>query len=120
LFALWPAASSALGLLDAALAEMPARLAHARAIAAALAPVPEVRVLPDPPQTPMMHLLFATTAERFRARARSLAEETGLWVWPSAVETGDPAVMRCELTVGRATLRHKPEAVAEILAGLCG
>jgi len=119
LFAMWPAASSALGLLDDALAEMPARLRHARAIADALAGVPEVRAVPDPPQTPMMHLLFATSAERFRANARRLAEEAGLWVWPSAVETGDPAVVRCELSVGRATLRHKPEAIVEILAGLC-
>ncbi|MEU8230418.1 hypothetical protein AB0C12_12545 [Actinoplanes sp. NPDC048967] len=38
----------------------------------------------------------------------------------SAAATGDPAVVRCELTVGRATLRHKPESVAEILAALCG
>jgi threonine aldolase len=119
LFAMWPAASSALGLLDATLAEMPARLAHARAIAAALAAVPEVRVVPDPPQTPMMHLLFATTAERFRMNAKRISEETGLWVWPNAVETGDPEVVRCELSVGRATLRHKPGTITEILAGLC-
>ncbi len=120
LFAMWPAASSALGLVDAALAEMPARLAHARAIAEALARVPEVRVVPDPPQTPMMHLLFATTAERFRANAKQISAETGLWVWPNPVETGDPRVVRCELSVGRATLRHKPETITEILAALCG
>ena len=119
LFAMWPSAASALGLLDAALAEMPARLAHARAIAAALARVPEVRVVPDPPQTPMMHLLFATTAERFRANAKRISEETGLWVWPSPVETGDPGVVRCELPVGRATMRHKPEVITEVLADLC-
>ena len=120
LFAMWPSAASALGLLDAALSEMPARLAHARAIAAALARVPEVRVVPDPPQTPMMHLLFATTAERFRENAKRISVETGLWVWPNPVETGDPGVVRCELSVGRATMRHKPEAIAEVLADLCG
>jgi threonine aldolase len=119
LFAMWPNASSALGLLDTALAEMPARLQHARAIAAALSGVPEVRVVPDPPQTPMMHLLLSVPGERYRANAKRLAEETALWVWPSVAETGDPAVVRAELSVGRATLRHKPEAIAEILAGLC-
>jgi threonine aldolase len=119
LFALWPAAASAQGLLDTTLAEMPVRLSHARAIAAALAAVPGIRVLPDPPRTPMMHLLFATTAERFRVNAKRISEETGMWVWPNAVETGDPAVVRCELSVGRATLRHKPETITEILAGLC-
>jgi threonine aldolase len=119
LFAMWPAAASALGLLDTTLAEMPARLRHARAVAAALAEIREVRVVPDPPQTPMLHLLLSTPAERYRAAAKRLAEQTGLWVWPSAVATGDPEVVRTELSVGRATLRHKPEAIAEILAGLC-
>jgi len=119
LFALWPAAASALTLLGPALAEMPARLAHARAIAAALAGMPEVRVVPDPPQTPMMHLLFATTADRFRVNARRISAETGLWVWPHAFTTGDPEVVRCELSVGRATLRHRPETIREILAALC-
>ena len=119
LFAMWPAAASALGLLDSTLAEMPARLRQARAIAAALTEIREVRVVPDPPQTPMLHLLLRTTEERYRASARRLSEETGLWVWPSAVATGDPDVVRTELSVGRATLRHKPEAIAEILAGLC-
>nr|BFE67981.1 hypothetical protein GCM10020092_012820 [Actinoplanes digitatis] len=42
-----------------------------------------------------------------------------MWVWPSVADTGDPAVVRCELAVGRATLRHKPEAIAEVLAALC-
>jgi threonine aldolase len=119
LFALWPAAASALGLLDGALAEMPARLQHARAIAGALAGAAEVRVIPDPPQTPMMHLLLRVPAERYRANARRLAEETGLWVWPGLADTGDPEVLRAELTVGRATLRHHPAAIAEILLGLC-
>ncbi len=115
LFALWPAAASAMQLLPATLAEMPARLAHARAIAAAVADVPSVRVVPDPPQTPMLHLLLSTTLERYMAAAKRLAEETGLWVWPRAVATGDPAVVRCELSVGRATLRHKPGFIAETL-----
>ncbi|GAA2506417.1 threonine aldolase family protein [Winogradskya humida] len=119
LYGMWPAASSALSQLDATLEEMPLRMQHAQAIADALRPLPEVRVVPDPPQSPMMHLLFATSPETFRANSRRLAEETGLWVWPSAVATGDPAILRTELTVGRATLRHKPEAIAEILAGLC-
>jgi hypothetical protein len=41
-----------------------------------------------------------------------------LWLWPTAVSTGDPDVVRTELTVGRATLRHKPELIASTLAAL--
>jgi threonine aldolase len=118
LFAMWPAAASALSLLSAALAEMPARFAHAAAVADALGDVPGIRLVPDPPQTPMMHLLFSATAEQFKANAKRISTETGLWVWPSAAVTGDPSVVRVELTVGRATLRHKPSFIADTLAGL--
>jgi len=120
LFSLWPSAASALRLLPGALADMPARGEHAQAIAAALSDVPTVRVVPDPPQTPMMHLLLSTTADAYAAAAKRLAEENGFWVWPWAAATGDPAVVRCELSVGRATMRHKPEFIAGVLYSLTG
>jgi threonine aldolase len=120
LHGLWPAAASALHLLPERLAEMPARLAHARAIAAAVADLPDLQVLPDPPQTPMFHLLFRVPAERFAANARRLAEQDGIWVWPEPMPTADPSVVRCELSVGRATCQLTPDRVAEILASLVG
>jgi threonine aldolase len=120
LYGLWPAAASALKLLPERLAEMPARLAHARAIATAVAELPGIQVLPDPPQTPMVHLLFRTTAERFAANSRKLAEQDGIWVWPDPMPTSDPAVVRCELSVGRATCQLTPDRIAEILGRLLG
>jgi threonine aldolase len=119
LYGLWPAAASALHLLRERLAEMPKRLLHARAISAALNEVSGLRVVPDPPQTPMMHLLFDVTPERFVANARRLADEQGIWVWPQAMTTGDPGVVRCELSVGRATCRLEPDQVAAALQALC-
>jgi hypothetical protein len=74
--------------------------------------------VPDPPQTPMMHLLLTVPAERYKEHARRLAEEDGLWIWPSASTTGDPDVLRVELSVGRATLRHSPESIAAVLGTL--
>jgi threonine aldolase len=118
LFGLWPAAASALALLPERLAEMPARLLPARAIAAVMAGVAGVRVVPDPPQTPMMHLLFEVEAERFIANAQRLAERDGIWVWPKPYLTGDPKVVRCELSVGRATCRLEPAVIADTLAAL--
>ncbi|MGX6602346.1 threonine aldolase family protein [Micromonosporaceae bacterium Da 78-11] len=118
LFALWPAAASARNLLPTALAEMPARMEHALAIAAALADVPGIRLVPATPQAPMMHLLFATTRDRFAENAKQLAEKDGQWVWPKAAATEDPDLVRVELTVGSATLRHDPAAIAATLAGL--
>lgn len=118
LYGLWPAAASALNLLPERLAEMPARLAHARAIAAVVADLPDVQLLPDPPQTPMFHLLFRVSAERFAANSRRLAERDGVWVWPEPMPTGDPSVVRCELSVGRATCRLTPDRIGHILSTL--
>ncbi len=117
LFALWPNAASALHQLPATLAEMPTRYAHASAVAAA-ASAAGIRVVPDPPQTPMMHFLLPVSAEAYKRNARELTTGTGLWVWPSAATTGDPDVVRVELTAGRATLRHDPEFIASVLARL--
>jgi threonine aldolase len=118
LFGLWPAAASALSLLPERLAEMPARFIHARAIAEAVAELPGIRVVPDPPQTPMMHLLLDVPFDRFIENARRLAEESGIWTWAKPMATGDPSVVRCELTVGRATCRLETAVIADTLAAL--
>jgi threonine aldolase len=118
LFGLWPGAASARRMLPVALAEMPARMRHALAVAAAVAEVPGVRVTPSPPQTPMMHLLLATSGENYAANAKRLAETDKLWVPARAAPTGDPDVVLLELTVGTATLRHSPAFVAGTCARL--
>lgn len=118
LFGLWPAAASAFHLLPERLAEMPGRLTHARAIAGALAGVDGVSVVPDPPQTPMMHLLFAVPREQFIDNARRLADEQGIWTWAEPMTTDDPDVVRCELSVGRATCSLEPPQVAAALHAL--
>jgi threonine aldolase len=118
LFGLWPGAASALSSLRRRLPLMPVYLRHARAIAAALAAVPRVRVVPDPPQTPMMHLLLRTTPGVFVAAATRLAREQGIWTWPGATATADPDVMRLELAVGDATCELAPDQIADIVAAL--
>jgi hypothetical protein len=91
---------------------------HARAIAAALAEVPGIRVVPSPPHTPMMHLRLSTDGRTYAANAKHLAETEKLWVSPQAAATDDPDVVLIELTVGTATLRHAPSFVAETYARL--
>jgi len=118
LFALWPAAASARNRLPGALAEMPARMEHAIAIAAALEEVPGVRVLPSPPQTPMMHIWLPTTAGRYAENAKRLAEADKLWVSPRAAPTALPGTVTVELTVGSATLRHNPSFISATFARL--
>jgi threonine aldolase len=120
LFGLWPAAASALTCLRRRLPLMPGYLSHARAIAAALAGLPGVRVVPEPPQVSMMHLLLNTTQDRYAAAARQLALDRGVWVQPTAQVTLDPGVQRVELSVGDATCELSPEQVRDIFAALAG
>ena len=118
LFGLWPNAASALSCLARRLPMMPRYLSHTRAIADALRDLPGVTIVPDPPQTPMLHLLLRTTAEDFTAAARGLATGQGLWTWPAAMSTPDPGTQRVELTVGDATLAMRPGEVREIIRAL--
>src|SRR5215467_2073186 len=95
LFGLWPNAASARACLAQRLPRMPAYQEHARAIAAALAGLDGVRVIPDPPQAPMMHLLLRTSQEGYAAAARRLATERGLWAGhPAPPVSADPLMLR--------------------------
>jgi threonine aldolase len=118
LFGMWPNAASALSCLRQRLPLMPRYLSHARAIAAALDGVAGVRVVPDPPQVPMMHLLLNTTQDGFVAAARRLAAEQRIWAWPKAMTTVDPGVQLVELSVGDATCELEPDQVRDIIAAL--
>ncbi len=120
LFGLWPNAASALSCLRRRLPLMPEYLRHAREIAAALSEVTSVRVVPDPPQVPMMHLLLDTTQDGFTAAARQLAVEQRIWVWPKAMTTADPGVQRVELSVGDTTRVLQVDQVRDIIVSLTG
>jgi threonine aldolase len=120
LFGLWPAAASALTCLRRRLPLMPKYLSHARAIAAALAGLDGVRVVPDPPQVSMMRLLLTTTQDGYTAAARQLAIEQRIWVWPTAGTTVDPGTQCVELSVGDATCELRPDQVRDVFAALIG
>ncbi|WP_138758126.1 threonine aldolase family protein [Modestobacter altitudinis] len=119
LFGLWPGAASALTCLRRRLPLFPGYLEQARAVAAAVADLPGVTVVPDPPQTPMLHLLLRTDAARFTAAARTLAAG-GLWTWERAAPTADPGVQRVELPVGDATTALTIGEIREAIAALAG
>jgi threonine aldolase len=103
LFGLWPGAASALTCLHRRLPRMPEYLRRTREIADALRDLPGVTVVPDPPQTPMLHLLLRTTPEASAAAGRALAVERQLWTG-LPVPTDDPGTVRLELSAGDATM----------------
>jgi threonine aldolase len=118
LFGMWPSAASALTCLARRQPLMAAYLRHAKAIAAELSGLPGVRVVPDPPQVPLMHLLLATSRADFTAAARRLAAEQGIWTWPEAMPTADPGVQRVELAVGDAACALPADQIRDIIAAL--
>jgi threonine aldolase len=118
LHGMWPSAASALTCLGLRLPRFPGYLEHARAIASALSGLPRVRVIPDPPQVPMMHILLEVTSHGYEKASRRLAEEEAIWVHPKTATTRDPAVQRVELSVGDATRELTPARVRDIFTRL--
>ena len=118
LFGLWPHAASALAGLRERLPRMPRYVEHAQAIARALRGAPNVEVVPDPPQTNMMHLHLRVGEKAFRAAACKVAREMGVYTWPRSMPGPTPAVRVVELSVGDATLRIRPKEAASIVAAL--
>ena len=118
LFGLWPYAAAGLAGLRSRLPRMAGYVDHARAIAAALAPVEGVEVVPDPPQTNMMHLHLRTTEAAVTAGIRRLATERRVWAFGGSGSLDTPALRGLELTVGDATLGFTPDEVADVIREL--
>jgi threonine aldolase len=118
LFGLWPHAAAALAGLRLRLPRMPRYVAHARAIAAKLQGIPEIEVVPNPPQTPMMHLHLRVEEAAFQAAACRIARERGVFTFPRSMPGSTPSVRVVEFTVGDATLAIKPAEAADIIREL--
>ena len=118
LYGLWPNAASGLAALRKRLPLMPKYFEHARAIAEALRGLRNVEVVPDPPQTPMMHLYLRVDEKAFLRNARRIAEEQSVFTWAGTSPGDIPSRRAVELMVGDATLGFTPEEVAAIVEQL--
>jgi threonine aldolase len=78
--------------------------AKAREVAAALAALPGVQIVPNPPQTRMFHLYLPADRDRLRDAALALAAETGIWTFDRVGHTPLPGYGKVEFTAGDATL----------------
>jgi len=96
------------------LARMPAYYDKARSLAAALAALPQISIVPDPPQTNMMHMYLRGDRERLVVAALGIAQETGTWLFPALRPTSLPDLHTLELTVGAATLDLPDAEIADL------
>lgn len=116
LIALYPYVLAARQGLRERLDRMAAYREKAVAIAAGLARLPGVDVVPDPPQTNMMHLYLRGDAAHLLAAARAVAAETAIWTFDRLAPTAVPGVQRWEWTVGDATLDLSTDELITLFA----
>ena len=99
---------------------MPRYREKAVEVAAAVAALPGVQVLPDPPQTPMMHLFLRGDRARLIDAALDRAAETGVWTFDRLATTPLSDLHRLEVTVGDATLDLPTGEIATHFAAILG
>ncbi|MFL6144544.1 MAG: threonine aldolase family protein [Labedaea sp.] len=114
----WPMAALAERGLDVLLPRMAEFTARARELAAALTELPGVRVVPDPPQTPMFHLHVDAAPTAVSEASVWLAERGGLvpprYTWPAT----SPWQSRFELNVSEQLDEVSNEQVVALFAEL--
>jgi threonine aldolase len=113
-----PMALSAERGLDELLPRMPSFVRKAREIGVALARVDGVDVVPDPPQTAMLHVHVRGELERVRDALYEIARERRTLIAGYFDATAATRVQKTEITVGAATLDVPTGEIAELYAEL--
>lgn len=117
-FGLWPYASAARTALHKRLPRMPAYYRHALAIATAVRDIPGVEVLPEPVQSPMMHLRFSAGLEAMQERVVEIARTDKVWTFARPWASLGPKLQEFELSVGDATLELSPQEIRDLFVRL--
>ena len=102
--------------LEERLERMPAYLEHARALAAALATLDGVEVVPDPPQTPLFHIHLDGARDALVDAALTVAEQRKVFLFADPSSTLTPGRQRHEAMVGEVTLQLSPDEVRHLYA----
>jgi threonine aldolase len=87
---------------------------HAQAIAAALASFPLIELVPEPPQTNMMHMYLRVEPAKLAEAMFDVAEETGTWLFGFIASTALPGSAKVELTIGDASLDLSIEEIVDL------
>jgi threonine aldolase len=119
LYHLSPMVASAAMQFDERLALMPVLLQRARTLAAALAPLPGLRVDPDPPHVNLLHLWFDASADAVQDARDTVAAESGCWLFGGVRAADVPHWSRVELSVDDNLLQLTDEQVLPLFRRLC-
>src|SRR5450759_5176717 len=111
---LYPYVLSAQKGLDQYLGRMNSYWNRAKELAVALTAFPQIEIVPDPPQTNMMHLFLQGERDRLEAAALEVAEETGVWLFYRLMPTFLPMYQKFEFVVGEATLDLSLEEIVNL------
>ena len=84
---LYPYVLSAQSGLRKRLGRMEAYHAKAMEVATALMAFPQIKIVPNPPQTNMMHVFIEGEQEALEAAALAVAKETGVWLFSGLAPT---------------------------------
>jgi threonine aldolase len=114
----WPLALSAEIGLDTLLPRMPAFWQRARELAVSLGSVAGVEVVPDPPQTPLFHVLVHAPADALERAHAAVLDEGGVELFRYARTTTSPRWSRFELTVGENAMAVEVDEVRALVADL--
>lgn len=115
---LFPYVLSAKKALEERLSRIDAYVAHAQAIAAALTALPELAILPQPPQTNMFHLFLRGERAALERALLEEAAETGVWLFHPLRPCQLPGYWMTEWVVGDASLDITPETTVDLLASV--
>ncbi len=118
LFQMFPYVLSARNGLEQRLGRMADYHRRAVEIASDLAVFPQITIVPNPPQTNMMHLYLRADRDRLLAAATEIAEETSIGVLRAVAPTPLPGYQKWEFTVGDATLALGRDEITATIGAL--
>lgn len=113
-----PSVATAAAVLDAQIDKIPGWLSHACALAAAAGEVPGVRILPQPPHTPMFHVMVAVATARAEAARDRVAREHGIWLFDRIGPCDVPGWSRFEVAVHDSALAISPDELRSAMETL--
>lgn len=111
----WPLAVAAMIGLDDILPRMSAFRDHAVAVAKALTASGLATVVPQPPQTPLFHVLLPVDVEAAIKARDELIEERGVQVFSRAQAESIPGWCGFEITVSENAMEFTPEEVVGLI-----